>query len=897
MCNASGFCRLLLALVCLSASRLACADSEAAERQVAFNIPQQEADVALTMFAEQADLTLIFPPEMVEDIMTNELVGLYTAEEGVAILLAGTGLTPTFSNPVVLSISTDTESANGGESVDIKKKAGFLAAVAAVFTGANAQEPADSNDQSERQSEALEEIVVTGTRIKGVKDRFSPVVSVSREEIDLAGYSNVAEVFEYLPQNFGGGATVDGGRANTADGPGGSGVNLRGLGNEATLVLLNGRRMAAGGSSGTFVDISAIPTSAIERIEIVTDGASAIYGSDAVAGVVNIILRSDFDGAETRASGRALTEGDGEEVGIGQTFGFSNPKSNGLLTLEYRSTNGLDSSDKDWAEDAVDPTFLLPETTVRSIFATGGLKASEAVSLSVDAYYNDRQSEQFTSFDTFSFVQAFQQTGVEQIGGAVALDTQLPAEWTLNVNASYSRSEHFSDDRRLDSDARAEDTTETEVLALESIVEGSVFEIARESARAVFGIQYRDEKLENTRLLVSTNFLANDVRNDRDVLAVFGEIYLPIVSETNAVAGINSLAITAAARYENYSDVGSSTDPRLGFSWAPVGGINIRGTYGTSFRAPRLDQLVDRISASQLTIYEDPTTGTESVALVAFGDTDELDPEESTSWTVGFDLEPEALPGFSLRATYFDIDYEGRLGLPFLNYDALFRVVGFSGVPEPGVDLALVQDIVDRSAFFVNFSDFIPVLGDFDVSDTDVLLDARNQNTSTSKVAGFDLEVLYDWETEVGDFGVTFSGSYLTDYTRQFSPTTAIDNLIDTFGNPAALKLRAGARWSGQSVAMSLFVNHVSDYIDDDVVDATFAVDAWTTVDLSARFDLGEKFPNRFGNGLSVSLSILNLFDEDPPEIGVVPLRISQYDAANADPYGRRVGLLISKVW
>ena len=111
------------------------ADEAVAEATVAFDIPQQRADVALTAFAEQADLTLMFPPELVENLSTNALIGRYTAAEGAEILLAGTGLIPTFSNHVVLSISTAEQSATEGKTMNTKKKAGLVAILAGVLAG------------------------------------------------------------------------------------------------------------------------------------------------------------------------------------------------------------------------------------------------------------------------------------------------------------------------------------------------------------------------------------------------------------------------------------------------------------------------------------------------------------------------------------------------------------------------------------------------------------------------------------------------------------------------------------------------------------------------------------------------------------------------------------------
>ena len=156
----------------------------------------------------------------------------------------------------------------------------------------------------------LETVTVTGTRLRGGITP-SPVIAIGSERIRQEGFSTLGEVVRSLPQNFNGGqnpgvvsATGSGNMYNQNAG-GGSSLNLRGIGPDATLTLLNGRRLAYGGLMQA-VDISAIPVAAVERVDIVADGASAIYGSDAVAGVGNVILKRDMEGAVLSARyGRA----------------------------------------------------------------------------------------------------------------------------------------------------------------------------------------------------------------------------------------------------------------------------------------------------------------------------------------------------------------------------------------------------------------------------------------------------------------------------------------------------------------------------------------------------------------------------------------------------------------
>jgi iron complex outermembrane receptor protein len=150
----------------------------------------------------------------------------------------------------------------------------------------------------------LDRVEITGSNIRRTDtETVAPVEIISREEIERTGKPNIAEVLRSIPSNTGGAFNES---FSNSFAPGAAGIALRGLGQKTTLVLINGRRVAGYGFAqnlqDTFVDLNSIPSSAVERIEILKDGASAIYGSDAIAGVVNVILRRDFRGVEAAAT-------------------------------------------------------------------------------------------------------------------------------------------------------------------------------------------------------------------------------------------------------------------------------------------------------------------------------------------------------------------------------------------------------------------------------------------------------------------------------------------------------------------------------------------------------------------------------------------------------------------
>ena len=202
-----------------------------------------------------------------------------------------------------------------------------VAALAFLATGAFAQ-----SDEEEAPAE-LGEQTVTGTRLKGV-DPASPRITITREQIERGGYASIEDVLRNLPQNLGSSNAVanqllqgEYGATRTPFGEtlGTSGINLRGLGTRSSLILINGRRKARSSLDvqDLLTDTSSIPLAQIERIEIITDGASAIYGADAVAGVVNVVLRDDYDGLSLGVrTETASNDSSRDRIDLGHTFSW-----------------------------------------------------------------------------------------------------------------------------------------------------------------------------------------------------------------------------------------------------------------------------------------------------------------------------------------------------------------------------------------------------------------------------------------------------------------------------------------------------------------------------------------------------------------------------------------------
>lgn len=291
-------------------------------RTMALDIKSQPVAEALTDWAQQTGLQVIVPVGPQTDrLLARRIKGKFTARNALEQLLANTELTYEFINARTVVIR---------ERPRVETKL--------------TQVPAQKADAGEALDE---EVVVAGSHIRGTAGMGSRVQIIDDIDIAATGYSTVQDVLRTIPANLGGGPSEDFDDSNSGNYNRGVGINLRRLGAGATLVLVNGRRQPVSGAAGTFVDVSSIPASAVSRIEVLTDGASAVYGSDAIAGVVNIVLRDNYDGAETLVDyGLA---GDPRERRLSQVVGRNWEDGNVLLGYQLYDREVLPRSARAYA--------------------------------------------------------------------------------------------------------------------------------------------------------------------------------------------------------------------------------------------------------------------------------------------------------------------------------------------------------------------------------------------------------------------------------------------------------------------------------------------------------------------------------------------------------------------
>ena len=228
-----------------------------------------------------------------------------------------------------------------------------LATAATASLSQLSMQSAMAQEQDQDATESMEEVIVTGSRVRRLDtESASPIVTIDKASIEKSGVTTAGDLLQRLP-------TVSGAATNPAVNNGGgfgeANVELRGLDAKRTLVLLNGRRLGLVGASDA-TDINLIPVNLIERVDVLKEGAGAIYGSDAIAGVVNFITRKDVEGAELTASYGETGESDGKTQNVNLLWGTSGDNFRFNINGNYNKTEAVTADARDFSEFA---TYLL----------------------------------------------------------------------------------------------------------------------------------------------------------------------------------------------------------------------------------------------------------------------------------------------------------------------------------------------------------------------------------------------------------------------------------------------------------------------------------------------------------------------------------------------------------
>jgi iron complex outermembrane receptor protein len=601
-----------------------------------------------------------------------------------------------------------------------------LAVRGALAAGAFATAAAAPTAFAQEEAADLERVQVTGSRIKRTDiEGALPVTVIDRETIELSGELNVADLLRNQPINSGGSFRPRSG----STGQSWAGLSLRALGEGRTLILIDGRRAPIAPNIGSAQDLNAIPLAAVERIEILSDGASAIYGTDAIGGVVNIITRKDFTGAElSYGEGNPTREGGDTQFGSA-IFGASSANGQIMAGMNYSKRDIVWQRDREWSRGGAStfsnnfwtipagegranvagctgPGFVVNEAadTCTYDFTLQAADEAEIENTSVFSRARYDINLDWSVYGNFgvSRVQSFGRYApvpsspwlvtpsllIELPVGSPNHPATAPADGGLNpfwenygdfADVTVGLRHRFAAngprdtstdanvydfdvgvqgriaDFDVEAGVRRTDSQYYEIgrnyivsaLAQPTIASGEyniydpfgapqdvlqsftstlirdarfvsrefyalastdLFEMDAGAVSVAFGGEYRDEDYRDIYDDLSANgnitgSSGSSAFGSRDSTAFFAEVLVPV---------FDNFEITGALRYDDYSDFGSATSPKLAFRWQPLDELTVRGSWGQGFRAPPLDILAAQPSFSADSV-RDPDT------CIAFG--------------------------------------------------------------------------------------------------------------------------------------------------------------------------------------------------------------------------------------------------------------------------------------
>jgi iron complex outermembrane recepter protein len=569
-----------------------------------------------------------------------------------------------------------------------------------------------------------------------------------------------------------------------------------------------------------------------------------------------------------------------------------------LLTYEYGSTNALDAKDKSFTAQQPPPSDLFPAEHHSSFFTSSQLDLTSNVDIFLDGYYTSRTATGNTTLVGYTTYD-HETARSEKYSLTTGTGIKFRKDWHADASLSWAASSAPDLNNGIDPSTGQVGSytnykSESKVWSAEAKVGGPIVKLGGGDADILLGTEARRESFYGYQN--NSGQIAQVTDTNRDVIAGFAEAYLPFITERNAASGVQRLAVTAAGRFEKYSLVGSSVDPRIGVIYEPLAGLRFRSTYGTSFRAPGLYQLNDNITGALMAPYLDPgVPGGESLAIVIFGGTTALKPERSRNLTAGFDIALPSLSGLRASATFFSINFHDQIVTPFpmVTFSPGFTYFNFPIPVTRNITQAQIANILARAGFFVNLSGQPP-------SAATIFLDTRPINAAATVVNGIDYNLTYNFSTHVGSFHGFLGGTYLLKNTQQFTSSSAVLSELNLVGQPLRFKLRGGITYSAGAWDVTPFLNYVGSYHETLAAGAPAPVDAWTTLDVSIKYDFGRYASASLWKDFSATLVVQNAFNRNPPLLTVPNSGVGyleNFDPANADPRGRYLSLQLIKQW
>jgi iron complex outermembrane receptor protein len=840
-------------------------------------------------------------------------------------------------------------------------------------------------------ADGIERVIVTGTHIPRTDiEGALPVQLIRRDEIDRSGVTTVEQLLERVPANFNpvNTALTVGGAS-----PGLSSANLRGLGGGSTLVLLNGRRLANYAFDGESVDLNSIPLAAIDRVEVLKDGASAIYGTDAIAGVINFVLKRDYAGATLSADASLTQGGGGNGYWLNGAVGTGDPLRDGynlFAAVSYQRDRALKAVDREFSRTAYRPdlgrdhltglTFpanivdglggrllnpsmadgcnpplsipnlalpfglpacgydtarlvdLMPAVERSSLLLRGSWQANTSWSVFGEALLaRNRFDAQISPLTVYPFPTAFGSPTYPADGpyypsdfaAANGLSGDLLLSWRAlelgpRLNSTTADSQRYvvgsegsagGWDFNIAAVYSANDQADTYsgyfypsliIPALRSglinpwgptgaegkaLLASTLYHGTAASARGstslinafasrdiaplpagplalAIGGEARRERLSYLwdPAVIEEAPVGAPLRSQggsRDVLALFGELNVPIAKTLDA---------QLAVRWDDYSDFGTTTNPKAALRWQPLREVLLRGSWGKGFRAPPLYALGEPTGEISIAVAEDPircpVTGLTADCRAPFklysGGNPKLQPETSTQWTLGLVLEP--VRGLSFGLDYWHIEQDGII-VP-LEVDNALRY------PDRFAD-RVIRGPVDPA--------YPELPGPI------VAIDGSPINLGTTKTAGVD--VFLAWAPPPQDWGqlrIGAQGTYVRQFDTQVDGVTYVSRLGSAVYGLPVPRWRSTVTfdWTLGPWGTTLANVYSSGYLESiPFNEAMRNVGAASSWDLQARYTGFD--------GWQLAGGIRNLLDAEPSASAQINTFQSGYNPQVASPLGR----------
>lgn len=749
----------------------------------------------------------------------------------------------------------------------------LTAAVALLFTAvlqpgqAGAQRDA-TGEPDPTDATRLDEVVVVGSRIRRSEtETVQPVFTVERANIEASGYATVADLIQDL--------ATSGAARNSAINNGGNGeerVDLRNLGEARTLVLLNGRRLST--TLDGAVDLSAIPLAAIERIEVLRDGAAAQYGSDAIAGVINIVLKNDASGGNITGSTGRYDAGDGEMVDISGNIGLSLGDQGYVnLTAQFREkdpTNraGLDlrqqypliNGQRDPREldfNRLNHRFGDAAAADQLLFLNGALPIGESGHELYAFGSLSRRDGESAGFYRRALdarnVPAIYPDGFLPLINSDVYDRSLVAgvrgglgDWAydFSVNRGYSKFD-FTITNSVNTDLGRNSPVFFDAGSLASTQTAVNFDVSNgyevgflvSPLSVALGVEFRRETFEiqegdpasyfGTGSQVFPGFRPSDARREsRRNWAFYADLEGDVT---------DSFTLGAAVRHEDYTDFGAETSGKLSGRFAFNDAFALRGTLATGFRAPNLQQQFYSTTATNFignVPFDIRTFAVTNPVAQALG-AEPLKAETSQSMSLG--LVADVFEGLNFTLDWYRIDIDDRIilseNLTGAPVRAFLAARGFAGTDggryfTNAVDTKTTGfDLVGRYRLgFENWGDLQFTLG-YNRGDTDIERIAPNPAALTQ--GGLNLQRV--GRVEIGRLTVS----------------------------PPKDKLNLGIDWNWNALSLQTSTTRYGEWTvlnANPLLDQTY--DAKWVADMALSWD--------FGGGIKATAGVENLFDIYP---------------------------------